>query len=139
MLGETAVHPYADRLSSINLYYAHTGPELGWHFDNSQFAITLLIQKPRAGGVFEYVGGLRDADRGDMNYEGVRRALDGEMPVQQLAIDEGDLVLFPGRNAMHRVTPTEGPVTRMLAVLAYNGQPGVALSESARMTFYGRL
>ena len=89
--------------------------------------------------MFEYVGGLRDADRGDMNYEGVRRALDGEMPVQQLAIDEGDLVLFRGRNAMHRVTPTEGPVTRMLAVLAYNAQPGVALSESARMTFYGRL
>jgi hypothetical protein len=139
VLGETAVHPYADRLSSINLHYAHTGQELGWHFDNSQFAITLLIQKPQAGGVFEYVGGLRDADRGDMNYEGVRRALDGEMPVQQLAIDEGDLVLFRGRNAMHRVTPTEGPVTRMLAVLAYNGQPGVALSESARMTFYGRL
>lgn len=139
VLGESAVHPYADRLSSINLHYAHTGQELGWHFDNSQFAITLLVQKPLAGGVFEYVENLRDADRGDMNYEGVRRALDGEMPVRQLAIEEGDLVLFRGRNAMHRVTPTEGPVTRMLAVLAYNGQPGVALSESARMTFYGRL
>ena len=139
VLGEAAVHPYADRLSSINLHYAHTGQELGWHFDNSQFAITLLIQKPLAGGVFEYVENLRDADRGDMNYDGVRRTLDGETPARQLAIDEGDLVLFRGRNAMHRVTPTEGPVTRMLAVLAYNGQPGVALSESARMTFYGRL
>ena len=29
--------------------------------------------------------------------------------------------------------------TRMLAVLAYNSEPGIKLSESARMTFYGRL
>ena len=139
VLGQAELHPYADRLSSINLHYAHTGQELGWHFDNSQFAITLLVRKPLAGGVFEYVEHLRDADRGDMNYDGVRRTLDGETPVRRLAIEEGDLVLFRGRNAMHRVTPTEGPVTRMLAVLAYNGQPGVSLSESARMTFYGRL
>jgi len=139
VLGEAAIHPYADRLSSINLHYAHTGQELGWHFDNSQFAITLLIRKPLAGGVFEYVRDLRDADRGDMNYDGVGRVLDGTIPVQQLDIEEGDLVLFRGRNAMHRVTPTEGPVTRMLAVLAYNAQPGIALSKSARMTFYGRL
>jgi hypothetical protein len=27
----------------------------------------------------------------------------------------------------------------MLAVLAYNSQPDIALSESARMTFFGRL
>jgi hypothetical protein len=139
VLGEAQVYPYADKLSSINLHYAHTGQELGWHFDNSSFAITLLIQKPQAGGVFEYISHLRDADRGDMNYSGVASALDGQMAVRQLAMEPGDLVLFRGRNAMHRVTPTEGPVMRMLVVLAYNSQPGVALSESARMTFYGRL
>ena len=139
VLGEAQIYPYADKLSSINLHYAHTGQELGWHFDNSSFAITLLIQKPQAGGVFEYISHLRDADRGDMNYSGVASALDGQMAVQQLAMEPGDLVLFRGRNAMHRVTPTEGPVTRILVVLAYNSKPGVALSESARMTFYGRL
>jgi hypothetical protein len=37
------------------------------------------------------------------------------------------------------VTPTIGDQTRMLVVLAYNREPGVSLSESARMTFYGRL
>ncbi len=139
VLGEAQIFPYADRLSSINLHYAHTGQELGWHFDNSAFAITLLIQKPIAGGVFEYVGGLRNADAGDMNYAGVAQVLDGAGAVRPLAIEEGDLVLFRGRNAMHRVTPTEGHTTRMLVVLAYNSEPGVALSESARMTFYGRL
>jgi alkylated DNA repair dioxygenase AlkB len=139
VLGETALYPYADPLSSINLHYAPDGQELGWHFDNSSFAITLLVQKPRAGGVFQYVKDLRDADAGEMNFEGVAAVLDQRQPVDALAIEAGDLVLFRGRNSMHRVTPTEGDVTRMLAVLAYNTQPGIALSETARMTFYGRL
>jgi hypothetical protein len=58
--------------------------------------------------------------------------------VQVLAFDPGDLVVFRGRNAIHRVTPTLGNVTRMLVVFAFNDQPGVALSESALTTFYGR-
>ncbi len=139
VLGETALYPYADPLSSINLHYAPDGQELGWHFDNSSFAITLLLQKPRAGGVFQYVKDLRDADAGEMNFDGVAAVLDQRQPVDALAIEAGDLVLFRGRNSMHRVTPTEGDITRMLAVLAYNTQPGIALSETARMTFYGRL
>ena len=139
VLDEQQLYPYADSLSSINLHYAHTGQELGWHFDNSSFAITLLIQKPEAGGVFEYVSHLRDAEAGEMNFDGVGKVLNGEQEVQKLEIEPGDLVLFRGRNALHRVTPTEGDITRMLVVLAYNAQPDIALSESARMTFYGRL
>ena len=35
-------------------------------------------------------------------------------------------------------TPTEGDVTRILVVFAYNDRPGIALSQSALRTFYGR-
>jgi len=108
VLSEQALYEYADPLSSINLHYAGHGQELGWHFDNSSFAITLLIQKPEQGGVFEYRKDARDDDNNDMNYELVDRVLDKQEPVQ-------------------------------LVVLAYNTEPGVELSESARMTFYGRL
>lgn len=139
VLGETALHPYADPLSSINLHFAGAGQELGWHFDNSSFAITLLIQAPDAGGTFEYVADLRDADSGEMNFPGVAEVLDGKRQVKTLAIDPGTLVLFRGRNSLHRVTPVEGERERMLVVLAYNSEPGISLSESARMTFYGRL
>jgi hypothetical protein len=59
--------------------------------------------------------------------------------VTTLNMEAGCLVLFRGRNSMHRVTPTIGDTTRMLVVLAYNTKPGVSLSESARKTFYGRL
>lgn len=139
VLGEQSLHEYADSLSSINLHYAAQGQELGWHFDNSSFAITLLIQEPEAGGAFEYVKEVRNADSGDMGYSQISRILDGEVPTQKLSMDAGTLVLFRGRNSLHRVTPTRGKTTRMLVVLAYNTDPGIALSESARMTFYGRL
>jgi hypothetical protein len=139
VLSVDSLHEYADPLSSINLHYASHGQELGWHFDNSSFAITLLIQAPTDGGVFEYVKDLRNADAGDMNFDAVTRVLDGETTPQTLALDAGSLVLFRGRNSLHRVTPVAGERTRMLVVLAYNTQAGVALSESARKTFYGRL
>lgn len=138
VLGESELYEYADPLSSINLHYASEGQELGWHFDNSSFAITLLIQKPEGGGIFEYVPNVRTVDKDAWNFTTVSAVLDKQHPVQSLSMDAGCLVLFRGRNALHRVTPTEGTTTRMLAVLAYNAEPGIALSESARMTFYGR-
>lgn len=137
--GQRHLHPYADPLSSINIHYAERGQELGWHFDNSSFAITLLIQKPDAGGRFEYIKDFRDSARGDMNFEGVCALLDGRIDPQILSMEPGTLVLFRGRDSIHRVSPNESDTTRMLAVLAYNSEPGISLSESARMTFYGRL
>lgn len=139
VLSEDQLHEYADPLSSINQHYASDSQELGWHFDNSSFAITLLIQKPQSGGVFEYKKDVRDAEQNDMNFELVSQVLDGQTPVEAIDINPGDLVLFRGRNSIHRVSPTVGETTRMLVVLAYNTEPGISLSESARQTFYGRL
>ena len=139
VLNETELHQYADTLSSINLHYASNGQELGWHFDNSSFAITIMIRKPDSGGRFEYILGVRDADNGDMNFDRVGEILEGEEDATAIDLQAGTLLLFRGRDAIHRVTPVTGEVTRMLAVLAYNAEAGVALSESARMTFYGRL
>lgn len=139
VLNEEQLYNYADPLSSINLHYASEGQELGWHFDESSFAITLLLQSPEQGGDFEYIENMRDADAGEMNYQEVAEVLAGQRESKKLNADAGTLTLFRGRNAMHRVTPVVGDTTRMLVVLAYNSKPNVELSESARMTFYGRL
>lgn len=138
VLGIDEIYPYADELSSINVHFASEGLELGWHFDNSSFAVTMLLQAPEGGADFEYVPAVRDSDSGDMAFERVGRILDGAEPVRTLDFGPGDLVLFRGRDAMHRVTPTEGSTTRLLVVFAYNDKPGIALSESALATFYGR-
>ena len=58
VLGIDKAHPYDDALSSINVHFASEGKELGWHFDNSSFAVTMLLQAPEGGGQFEYVPNL---------------------------------------------------------------------------------
>ena len=139
VLGIDEIHPYADSLSSINVHFHRDGQELGWHFDNSEFAVTLLIRAPEAGGVFEYVPALRDANAGDLNFPGVADVLDGRTTPLTLDFEPGDLVLFRGRNSMHRVTPSRGPTARILVVFAFNTEPDIGLSDSAKKTFYGRL
>jgi len=138
LLNVDQIYPYEDDLSSINVHFAPASKELGWHFDNSSFAVTTLLQAPENGGLFQYVPEVRDADAGEMAYQRVINILDENETVTSLKFAPRDLVLFRGRNALHRVTPTEGPATRILAVFAYNDQPGIGLSDSALETFYGR-
>ncbi len=139
VLEEEALYEYADPLSSINLHFARTGQELGWHFDNSSFSITLMVDPPQKGGAFEYLSDVRDADGGEMGFDQVDAVLDGKVKGKTLVADAGTLTFFRGRNSLHRVAPNEGAKTRILAVLAYNSAPGVALSEQARRIFYGRV
>lgn len=138
IVGETILYEYEDPLSSINVHYAKEGQELGWHFDNSSFAVTLLLQKPESGGVFEYAKNVRNSETGEMGFEEVESILMGRSEPSILDIQPGTLVLFRGKNSMHRVTPTIGSRTRFLVVFAYNSKPGVSLSKSAQNTFYGR-
>lgn len=141
VLEEGELHEYADPLSSINVNYYDEDLELGWHFDNSSFSVTLLLQEPEAGGVFEFVPDMRDTMADFQNEKGVAAQLDGrgEAALLQLEQSAGDLALFRGREALHHVTPVEGDRSRLQVVLAYNTEPGLSLSENARMTFFGRL
>ena len=94
VLDETVLYKYDDNLSSINIHFAKEGQELGWHFDNSSFAITLLIQKPKAGGQFEYIRQFRNSNIKDNNYDGVLNLLNGNCIPEKLKMENGTLVLF---------------------------------------------
>ena len=39
------------------------GGEQGWHFDDNEFVVSLLLQKPAVGGEFEYVPMIRERRR----------------------------------------------------------------------------
>ncbi len=136
---ESPLHPYADTLSSININYYETGQQLGWHFDNASFAVTLLIQSPRSGGRFEYVQGSRNSAKGEHDYEKVKNILEGMTRPKILEVKDGDLVLFRGRDTLHRVSPVEEELPRVLVTLNFNTEPGISLSKLARQTFFGRL
>ena len=99
----------------------------------------MLVQKPISGGRFEYIRDFRNSSINENNYDQVSDLLNNKCTPKSLKMENGSLVLFRGKNAIHRVTPTEGDLTRVLSVLAYNSEPDVKLSESARMTFFGKL
>ena len=112
-----------------------------WHVDTLTFDYVLFVTDPKKndGGEFQYLKDFRNADKNEMNFEGVDKLLTGSIAPRILTMKPGTLVLFRGRNSIHRVTPTIGDTKRILVVLAYNSEPRIALSESARKTFYGRL
>ena len=139
MILESPLYPYADTLSSININYYETGQQLGWHFDNASFAVTLMIQSPRSGGRFEYVQGSRNSVKGEHGYETVQKILEGTTSPQILEAEDGDLVLFRGRDTLHRVSPVEEELPRVLVTLNFNTEPGISLSKLARQAFFGRL
>lgn len=138
VMEKDVLHPMADPLAGLNVMRYGDGQALNWHFDRSEFTVTLLLQAPLEGGVFEYRTGLRSAT--DPNFEGVRRLLSGNDPdVRCMAVTEGTLNVFQGVNTPHRVTPVKGQTPRMIAVFTYFEQAGVMFSESEQMGFYGRV
>ncbi len=133
------IYPYADTLSSINYNYYEQNQQLGWHFDNASFAITLMIQSSDSGGNFQYINKGRNVDKKFIDKDLIMSALSNKYQGKEILVDPGTLILFYGRNYLHRVTPVESKKSRILVTLNYNTEKEIKLSENARMTFFGRL
>ena len=138
VLGIKRVYPYADKLSSINYNYYEKKQQLGWHFDNASFAITLMIQSPESGGVFQYTNKGRNYEDNYIDKNFISKIIKNKINVEKLNVKPGTLLLFYGRNYLHRVTPVTSKKPRILVTLNYNLEKGIELSLNARKTFFGR-
>ena len=69
----------------------------------------------------------------------IKSVLSGKYSVKELSVYPGTLILFYGRNYLHRVTPVTSNKSRILVTLNYNLEKNIKLSENARLTFFGRL
>ncbi len=137
VMSKPSLHVMADPMAGTNVMQYRDGEALNWHFDRSEFTTTLLLQAPESGGEFEYRSDLR-TDSND-NYDGVARLLEGRDPdVRILPLAAGTLNVFKGKNTAHRVTPTRGQRSRIIAVLSYYDRPGVMFTAEERLGFYGR-
>jgi hypothetical protein len=138
ILDVSRLYHYDDSLGALNLAVMEAGDQLWWHFDQTDFVVSLALQSSRAGGDFEYVPRIRTDD--DERYDDVAALLAGrEDAVVRLPMDPGTLVLFQGRYSIHRVTPVMGDVPRLVALLAYDTKPGTCSSELLRAFRYGRV
>lgn len=117
-LGKQELHTYRDPYGCMNVNVQIPGSEFAWHFDNNDFTVSLILQRPEAGGEFEYVPDLRTDD--DPGFEAVKKVLDGDRRlVRTLDLQPGDLQLFKGRYALHRVTAPKGQTSRLSLLLGY--------------------
>ena len=137
VLGKPALYRSADPFDALQIAVFEDGDELGWHFDNSEFSVTVMYTEAEAGGHFDYCPGLRDEH--DENYPGVRKVLLGDPgAVVRLPTGPGALAVFRGQHALHRVTPVSGPRPRINSVLTYGERPGMKLNQLTQELFYGR-
>ena len=132
------LHRYADPLGALNVAAMYDGDELAWHFDQTDFVVSIALQRPETGGEFECAPFTRTGD--DERYDVVARCLagDADAPTTVLEFEPGTLMLFEGRNSLHRVTPIGGPVPRHVALLGFDTRPGVRSSELLQLIRYGR-
>jgi len=137
VLGKPVLYRSADPLDALEIAIFGDGDELGWHFDNSEFSVTVMYAEAETGGHFDYYPWLRDGR--DENYAGVRKVLLGDPGgVIRLPSGPGTLAVFRGQHALHRVTPVSGPRPRINSVLTYGERPGMKLNRLTQELFYGR-
>lgn len=128
---------YADPCGALNLAVMGEGDELQWHYDQTDFVVSLAIQPAERGGDFDVVPMIRSAT--DERYDDVRALLDGdESRVLTLAMTPGTLLIFEGRHSIHRVSPIAGSRLRHVGLLAYDTKPDTVSSELLREVRYGR-
>lgn len=138
ILGLDEIFPFADPLGALNLAVMTDGDQLQWHFDGTDFVVSLAIQGADVGGDFEVAPQIRTAD--DEHYDDVARVLAGERDgVIAQPMTPGTLLVFAGRYSLHRVSPIEGSTPRLVALLGYDTKPGTMSSDLLKEVRYGRI
>ena len=137
-LQEERFHRYADPLADVIVNVVEPGGGFPWHFDTNNYTVTLAIRNGEGGGLFEYCPGLRTPT--DENYDGVRAVLDGTSDApRSLALEPGDLQIFKGRYALHRVSPVEGQRARYVGIFSFVENPAMVGSVERPRQLYGRV
>jgi len=129
---------YDDPLADVIINVVEEGQGFPWHFDTNNFTVTLAIQNAEQGGAFEYAPNLRTPEH--ENFDKVAAILDGDMgAVRQLELQPGDLQIFRGRYALHRVAPVSGPRPRYVGIFSFVEAEGMCGGIERTKQLYGRV
>lgn len=140
VLDAPSLQTVADPLGCLNLLVYEPGDCNGWHFDSTDFVVSILLQGAEGGGAYHYVPNLRSDD--DPNLEAVgayMRQGFGACDAREASLEPGTLFLFKGRYTLHRVTPVQGTRDRIVAILSYDRRAGYVLSDGTKQQLYGRV
>ncbi|MCY3769958.1 MAG: hypothetical protein OXG56_11445 [Gammaproteobacteria bacterium] len=136
VLGKSPFYRFSDPMGACSINVFVEGGEHGWHFDESEYSVTLMLQSPEQGGEFEYVPRIRGMEN---EQSMVGSVLHGNRSgVENLPFVPGTLLIFGGKQTLHRVTRVSGPTPRLVPVLCFAEEPGRVNSEKVRKLFWGR-
>ena len=139
VFGKGALYPFGDPFQALNIMVLRENPSdmgMGWHFDENEFTVTLMIQPPEAGGEFEFVPNIRGP--WDENYQGVQAILrGGDEGVRRVSLAAGTLALFRGGFSLHRVAPVTGQTDRLQCIMTFEKEPEQRASEESSINIYG--
>jgi len=130
------LYRHADRFQALNINVLRPGDEQGWHFDDMDFVVLLYLTTPQGGGELECASHVRTDD--DPCYDHVAQAFDGTYAgLHRRRAKAGTLTIMRGHHSVHRVTPVEGTVPRLTAVLAYDRTPDKREGDAINIQIFG--
>ena len=96
--------------------------------------MSLILQLPESGGVFEYAPGAWN-----LGLEEIDDILDSRSPhTRTQSVAPGTLLVFRGSRALHRVAPIHGARQRIIALLSYHTEPGFVFPQTVKQNSLGR-
>jgi len=146
VLGLPKLYRLADPLgaASINIFRPGTGHN--WHFDESAFSVTLMLQTAEQGGDFRLTRPIRE--KGD-ECGGERESLFSNLEAvmarkepglsRSLTFEPATLSIFSGSRCLHEVTKVDGERDRFVAVFCFSTKAGVKNSAKVQEMFWGRV
>lgn len=162
IVGKKEIFLSDDPLGCCSINVFRPGYHHSFHFDESEFSTTLMLQESsQAGtGLFQYTTPLRDHPD-DLALESVANtiseytnvkskfleSIEGGTainpkprtpPLHTLNFVPGTLSIFAGSKSLHRVTKVEGNCSRLVAVLTFASQPGFQNTPEVQKLFWGR-
>jgi hypothetical protein len=138
IVGRGPLFHYGCPFGALNVSVMKDNDYLRWHFDQSDFVVSIPLQDSESGGEFEFVRHIRSKDA--ENYDDVAAILrGGTKNVERMRMPPGSLILFEGRYTLHRVTRIKGQTPRLIALLSYDTKPDTDSSDYLKMIRYGRL
>ncbi|GAB5470760.1 MAG: hypothetical protein Kilf2KO_37900 [Rhodospirillales bacterium] len=137
-LSSGPLYVYDDPYGCLNVSIQRPGEEFAWHFDTNEFTVSILLQRPQAGGLFEFAPNIRSPE--DERFGDVYDVVTGgSSRTYALDLKPGDLQLFKGRYSVHRVTQVRGALSRMIALLAYARAPGMYATPERSKQIWGKV
>ena len=153
-LGLDRIFQFDDEFQGVNVMYMRDGGSRAWHYDGSDFVVTLLLQASDQGGEFEFAPFIRGQPPTDTpttnsinsnntsqyayeNYDKVAQLFNGNYSTRVSRAAAGTLQLFNGRRSLHRVRAVYGPTQRIQSVLSYDVKPGQKSTEAKNIILYG--